>query len=65
MKTHLYEDELRCAKRLVAFTSRDLVGRAYFVNHQPLLDELVAKLGGDVSSLKALIDKKQLCDRLP
>jgi hypothetical protein len=65
MKSHLYEDELRCAKRLVAFTNRDLVARAYFLDHQPLLAELVAKLGGDVNSLKGLIDKKQLCDRLP
>jgi hypothetical protein len=65
MKSHLYEDELRCAKRLVAFTSHDLVARAYFVNHTPLLDELVARLGGDPGTLRDLIKREKLCDRLP
>jgi hypothetical protein len=47
------------------FTSRDLVARAYFITHQPLLDELVAKLGGDPGTLRELIKRGKLCDRLP
>jgi hypothetical protein len=64
MKGHLYEDELRCAKRLVAFTDRDLVARAYFLDHQPLMNRLIERLGGDHAALKDLIERKTLCDRL-
>jgi hypothetical protein len=61
-KTHLYADELRCAKRLVAFVgSRDLVAQAYFLNHIPLLDMLRARLGGPTDDLRG----QKLCDRLP
>jgi hypothetical protein len=59
MKSHLYEDELRCAKRLVAFVGRDLVARAYFIDHKPLLDKLNAEFG-DTRTWR-----KKLCELIP
>jgi hypothetical protein len=59
MTTHLYEDELRCAKRLVAHVGRDLVARAYFVDHKPLLDKLSAEFGAPT------VWREKLCDLLP
>ena len=65
MKSHLYEDELRCAKRLAAFAGPDLLARAYFVDHGPLLRKLTDRIGGDPSTISDLIKQKKLCDRLP
>jgi hypothetical protein len=65
LRTPLYEPNLRCAKRLVKFTSRDLVAQAYFVNHGPLMNTLTTKLGVDHNGLKELINNDTLCERLP
>jgi hypothetical protein len=65
MKSHLYGTELGCAKRLVAFTSHEVVAEAYFVNHTVLLNQLTAKLRLDRGTIMNLAQQGKLCDRLP
>ena len=65
MQSHLYEKQLSCAKRLVAFTSRDLVAKAFFIAPQPLVETLQAKLKVDLLGLRKLANDGKLCDRLP
>ena len=65
MQSHLYEKQLACAKRLVGFTSRDVVARAYFIAPQPLTEALQTKLKVDVLGLRKLANDGTLCDTLP
>jgi hypothetical protein len=61
----LYEPQLGCAKRLVRFTNRDLVARAFFLAPTPLVGALRTRLQLDTRALGQLAWGGGLCDRLP
>lgn len=53
MKTHVYQDQLRCANQLVAFFNPDIVAKAYFqgVALESLAKNVVGRLNTNLAEL--------------
>jgi hypothetical protein len=64
MKRHLYENELRCALKLVGLFSHDVVARAYFQGDTGLASKVVRRLSIDFAGLHRLRKGDALCQRL-